>query len=127
MAHHADNDWRVLRSSSKCRASSLSVLRDRNQLYRTNTDGFIENTYTLKIINKTQQPQQYQLSVEGLSDVKWYGRQTVQVSPGEVFSLPITLGADPSELDSAVTRIEFKLDDQQGFTINTESRFIKQL
>lgn len=59
--------------------------------------------------------------------MKWYGRQTVQVSPGEVFSLPITLGADPSELDSAVTRIEFKLDDQQGFTINTESRFIKQL
>lgn len=107
--------------------AGLSVLRDRNQLYRTNTDGFVENTYTLKVINKTQQTQEYQLSVEGLSDAKWYGRQTIQVSPGEVFSLPISLGVDPTELDSAVTHIEFKLDDQQGFTINTESRFIKQL
>ncbi|GAL16164.1 type cbb3 cytochrome oxidase biogenesis protein CcoG [Vibrio astriarenae] len=44
--------------------AGLSVLRDRTQLFRVNNSGEIENTYTLKIINKTQQTQTYQLDVE---------------------------------------------------------------
>ena len=31
----------------------LDILRDRNQLFRENSEGLIENTYTLKILNKT--------------------------------------------------------------------------
>ncbi|HGF7235861.1 TPA: cytochrome c oxidase accessory protein CcoG, partial [Vibrio cholerae] len=46
--------------------AGLTVLRDRTQLFRTNSSGEIENTYNLKVINKTQQPQTYQLSVKGL-------------------------------------------------------------
>ncbi|WP_261816316.1 cytochrome c oxidase accessory protein CcoG [Vibrio gallicus] len=107
--------------------AGLTVLRDRSQLYRSNSDGYIENTYTLKVINKTQQPQQYTLSVEGLNKEKWYGRQTINVAPGEVFSLPISLGVNPDELSSSVTHIEFILNDAQGFSTVTESRFIKQL
>lgn len=107
--------------------AGLSVIRDRSQLYRINSEGYVENTYTLKIINKTQQPQSYQLSVSGLNDAKWYGRQTIQVTPGEVFTLPISLGMDPELLSSAVTNINFELSDQHGFTLEVESRFIKQL
>ncbi|MEZ9630764.1 cytochrome c oxidase accessory protein CcoG [Vibrio breoganii] len=107
--------------------AGLSVIRDRTQLYRTNSDGFIENTYTLKIINKTQQTQSYNLDVSGLTDVEWYGRQTINVSPGEVFNLPISLGMDPEQLSSSVTTIHFELEDQHGFSIEVESRFIKQL
>ncbi len=44
----------------------LDVIRDRSQLFKTNSDGLIENTYTLKILNKTQQPETYDLSVKGL-------------------------------------------------------------
>ncbi|MGL5289854.1 MAG: cytochrome c oxidase accessory protein CcoG, partial [Aeromonas sp.] len=40
----------------------LDILRDRNQLFRETSDGLIENTYTLKILNKTLQPQIYQLA-----------------------------------------------------------------
>ncbi|GAB7218878.1 cytochrome c oxidase accessory protein CcoG [Vibrio comitans] len=107
--------------------AGLSVIRDRTQLYRTNSDGFIENTYTLKVINKTQQTQSYNLDVSGLTDVEWYGRQTINVSPGEVFNLPISLGMDPEQLSSSVTTIQFELEDQHGFSIEVESRFIKQL
>ena len=66
----------------------LSVLRDRNQLFRMNNEGLVENTYTLKIINKTQERQEYHLNVSGISDVTWYGAQTVPVSPGEVLHFP---------------------------------------
>ncbi|CAM2966915.1 cytochrome c oxidase accessory protein CcoG [Vibrio rarus] len=107
--------------------AGLTVIRDRAQLSRTNSTGQIENTYTLKVINKTQQFQRYDLNVSGLSDVTWYGRQSIDVAPGEVFNLPISLGMNPQQLTSPVTTILFKLDDQQGFTIEIESRFIKQL
>ncbi|MDN2482415.1 cytochrome c oxidase accessory protein CcoG [Vibrio agarivorans] len=107
--------------------AGLSVLRDRNQLFRVNNSGEIENTYTLKIINKTQQVQTYQLDVEGLSDVSWYGRQTIQVAPGEVLSLPMSLGVDPDTLSSPVSTIQFILSDSGNFTVQVESRFIKKL
>ncbi|WP_162047475.1 cytochrome c oxidase accessory protein CcoG [Vibrio taketomensis] len=105
----------------------MNVLRDRNQLSRENSSGEIENTYTLKIINKTQQPQTYQLSVSGLDDVSWYGKQSVQVKPGEVLNLPLSLGVQPDNLDSAVSTIQFILSDSEQFTVTVESRFIKKL
>ncbi len=107
--------------------AGLSVLRDRNQLFRVNGLGEIENTYTLKIINKTQQEQEYKLTVEGLSDASWYGKQTIQVEPGEVLSLPMSLGVNPDKLSSPVSTIQFILSDSEDFTIEVESRFIKKL
>lgn len=107
--------------------AGLSVLRDRNQLFRVNSSGEVENTYTLKIINKTQQTQQYQLDVTGLSEVSWYGKQTVQVQPGEVLNLPMSLGVLPDSLNSPISTIQFILSDSEDFTIEVESRFIKKL
>lgn len=107
--------------------AGLSVLRDRNQLFRVNELGEVENTYTLKIINKTQQKQEYKLDVTGLTDVSWYGKQTVNVLPGEVFSLPMSLGVQPESLSSPVATIEFTLSDNHDFTMSVESRFIKKL
>ncbi|WP_341660277.1 cytochrome c oxidase accessory protein CcoG [Vibrio sp.] len=107
--------------------AGLSVLRDRNQLFRVNELGEVENTYTLKIINKTQQKQEYKLDVKGLTDVSWYGKQTVNVLPGEVFSLPMSLGVQPDSLSSPVATIEFTLSDNHDFTMSVESRFIKKL
>ncbi|NOH71505.1 cytochrome c oxidase accessory protein CcoG [Vibrio pectenicida] len=107
--------------------AGLSVLRDRNQLFRVNGLGEIENTYTLKIINKTQQEQRYKLDVVGLPSSSWYGKQTINVLPGEVLSLPMSLGVQPDNLNSAIVTIEFTLSDNHDFTISVESRFIKKL
>ena len=107
--------------------AGLTVLRDRNQLFRINQAGEVENTYTLKIINKTQQTQEYQLSVRGLKNVSWYGKQSVSVDPGEVFSLPMSLGINADELDSPIAKIEFQLSAGEHFTLKAESRFIKKL
>ena len=43
----------------------FDVIRDRNTLYRENQEGFIENVYTLRVINKSQLPQTYTFSVQG--------------------------------------------------------------
>ncbi|MCG3759941.1 cytochrome c oxidase accessory protein CcoG [Vibrio cincinnatiensis] len=107
--------------------AGLTVIRDRNQLFRTNNNHEIENTYTLKIINKTQQPQTYHLQVSGLVDVSWYGRQQVNVKPGEMVNVPLSLGVAPENLPSTVTTIQFILSDSQSFSTEVESRFIKPL
>lgn len=106
---------------------NMSVLRDRNQMYRVDNQGWIENTYTLKILNKTQQTQQYQIDVKGLTDVKWYGSQTIEVPAGQLISKPLTLAVNPDELTSPIIKFEFILSDNNGFNLNVESRFIKKL
>lgn len=106
---------------------NMSVLRDRNQMYRVDNQGWIENTYTLKILNKTQQTQQYHIDVKGLTDVKWYGSQTIQVPAGQLVSKPLTLAVNPDELTSPIIKFEFILSDDSGFNLNVESRFIKKL
>ncbi len=44
----------------------LDVIRDRNALYRESRPGYIENVYTLRIINKDQMAHTYDISVTGL-------------------------------------------------------------
>jgi polyferredoxin len=108
----------------------LDVLRDRSQLFRINNEGLVENTYTLKILNKTQQDTTYSLSVEGLEDIEWYGAQTVNVSAGEIYTLPISLGVDPYVMKAPIVDITFILHKGAGdneTTLHTESRFIGEL
>lgn len=105
--------------------AGLSVIRDRAQLSRVDNQGWTENTYLLKIMNKTQSNQTYTLKTQGLADVKWYGKQKVTVRPGEVSSLPVSLAMDPDKLTETLTSFEFILESEQGFEIKTESRFIQ--
>nr|WP_036820644.1 FixG Ig-like domain-containing protein [Photobacterium sanctipauli] len=105
----------------------LDVLRDRNQLFRINNAGLVENTYTLKILNKTQQSATFTLSVSGIEDIEWYGPQTVTVDGGEVFTLPVSLGVDPYLLQSPIADITFTLTRDDDVQLSTESRFIGEL
>ncbi|MBD1577294.1 MULTISPECIES: cytochrome c oxidase accessory protein CcoG [Vibrio] len=106
---------------------NMSVLRDRSQMYRVDNSGWIENTYTLKILNKTQQRQTYHIDVKGLTNVKWYGSQKITVPPGELISQPISLAVSPDELNSPIIKFEFILTDSEQFSLPVESRFIKKL
>jgi polyferredoxin len=70
------------------------VLRDRNALYRETADG-IENGYTLKLVNKTDQPQRYVIDVAAadLPTLRLREASEVDVAAGAVASRPLTLVA----------------------------------
>ncbi|MGL4626933.1 MAG: FixG Ig-like domain-containing protein, partial [Plesiomonas shigelloides] len=109
--------------------ANLEVLRDRNQLYRINNEGAIENTFILKLQNKTQQPVTYQLAVQGLpTDVQWLGPQKVQVAPGEVDTIPLTLAVPEGAALSAVQPIRFSATavNGNGAAVSAESRFFSE-
>lgn len=73
----------------------VDVLRDRNALYRTLDDGDIENSYTVKLINKLPKAARYSiqlLDAEGITLVE--APLEVSTNPEEVVNLSITLHAE---------------------------------
>ncbi|WP_440054317.1 cytochrome c oxidase accessory protein CcoG [Pseudoalteromonas sp. T1lg65] len=87
----------------------LDIIRDRNQLYRVNFEGLVENTYTLKVINKAQQAQQFSLSIDGLTNYKIIGKQEFEIAAGSTMDLPVSVVIDPYDLNKPVTEFEFVL------------------
>ncbi len=71
------------------------VLRDRNALYREVAGGQVENSYTLKLINKDQQTRSYRVTLASPTPgiVLRGGEMTVIAEPEQVLSLPVVATA----------------------------------
>ena len=71
------------------------VLRDRNALYREVADGQVENSYTLKLVNKDQQSHRYVVTLaSGSPGIRLRdGDLSVSAAPEEVLSLAVTATA----------------------------------
>ncbi|WP_415231908.1 cytochrome c oxidase accessory protein CcoG [Psychromonas sp.] len=95
-------------------SAEMEILRDRNVLYRENSQGLIENTYTLKILNKTITTQTYDLSFSGLQDAKLIGPSQIVIKPGEVLTQPIAIAVDPYEIKEKRINITITLTGASG-------------
>ena len=77
----------------------VELLRDRYALYRETGDGEIENSYAMKIVNKSGQPLHLHVALEddehGLHIV---GRTELDVAAGQVANMPLTLHATRAAL-----------------------------
>ena len=105
----------------------LDVLRDRNRLYNETHEGLIENVYTLKIINMDKETHDYTLSISGIEGIKVImNRPQIRVASGEVADISLRLQADPYDLKSRSTGINFTLQatDNADIQIESESRFL---
>ncbi|RKF22209.1 cytochrome c oxidase accessory protein CcoG [Alginatibacterium sediminis] len=102
----------------------IDVLRDRQALYTETNEGLIENTFTLKLINKSDYPREMRLSVTGLpEDYEWIGPQVIKINAGEISSLPISIAVDPYDLELPILDIEFVLE-SEDYRLVSPSRFI---
>ena len=81
----------VLMSSMALRTPIiLDVIRDRNSLYRELPGDLIENIYTIKVINQSNDARVFKLSIEGVQGIHLDGEyHEVAVDGGGVFSLPL--------------------------------------
>jgi len=48
----------------------VDIIRDRASLVRETDDGLLENTYSLRIMNVSEQAQTFRIKVEGLDGIK---------------------------------------------------------
>lgn len=97
----------------------VSVLRDRNALYRVNYEGLVENPYTLTIINKTQQLLHYRVAITGLDVAKLQSPQLTAVEPGQMKRIPVTVVADGYDLPNKLNQLDFVITAEEDRSINT--------
>ena len=104
----------------------VDVIRDRNSLYTTTIDGLIENVYSVKLLNMTQQPQTYLVTVDGLENIRVLGNMQITVPSGEVATLPIRLQVDPVNLGIGSNTIVFRAKSVEDpeLVAESDSRFL---
>jgi cytochrome c oxidase accessory protein FixG len=108
---------------------SMDIMRDRIELAKEKFNGDIENVYTLKILNKSQTDNIYRLSVKGIENTKWHGEQEVMVKAAAVYTLPMSISVDPSELKGYMTDISFVIElvsEEDDVSLEHESRFFNK-
>ncbi|WP_420808393.1 cytochrome c oxidase accessory protein CcoG [Aliidiomarina sanyensis] len=106
----------------------FDVIRDRASLYRENQEGWIENVYTLRVINKSQQAQEYSFSVSGVEDMQWYGPQSLVLEPESSEVVPVTIAIDPFFLETPIKEITFTIQsvDEERIRRRVRTNFIYQ-
>lgn len=105
----------------------LDIIRDRSSLYRETDEGFIENIYTLKIMNMDLKEHRYSLAVGGIDGLTVKKSKTgIVVSAGSVLNYPIRLQADPEKLNAVSTEVMFYLNaiDDDALSIEVDGRFL---
>ena len=86
------------------------VLRDRNALYRVLSDGTVENAYTLKIVNKTDQAVQFQVAlVEAPQGARFVDVPALIEVPGSaVLPVPLRIAAPASTQGRSELELEVR-------------------
>ncbi len=70
----------------------IEVLRDRNALYRETGEGWVENVYTVRVVNKDAGPRRLLLTLEGPKELSLEAETTeLQLEAGEVKGFPVRI------------------------------------
>ncbi len=104
---------------------SLDVLRDRNSLFRLTDDGQVDNVYTLRILNKTEQEQHFRIEARGGSPLTLLPQREYSVSSGAVYSLALRVRRAAYEpLGPETIEITVRSVDDPGVYATTDARFL---
>jgi cytochrome c oxidase accessory protein FixG len=104
----------------------LDVIRDRNSLYRELPGDMIENIYTVKIINQSNDTRVFRLSVTGVDGIHLDGvDDAIAVDGGNVLSIPLRARAERKNV-YGIMKIDFIVEamDDSGDRRVEDSRFL---
>lgn len=103
----------------------IDVIRDRNALYRELDDGTIENTYTLKILNKTESPQRFILTATGLAGLILQSEEdVVEVDSGGVKELVVRLQTHYEQVPDVSNQVVFHISSESDLAAQEPARFL---
>lgn len=91
----------------------FNVTKDRG-LFQFNVQGGIENSYTLTVLNKSQDSKAFQVSVSGIEGLSLMGGQYILVGAGDRVDIPVSVSAAPTAIKRIVMDIEFRLNSVSG-------------
>jgi cytochrome c oxidase accessory protein FixG len=105
----------------------LHVIGDRNALYRETGDGWIENVYTLRLLNKDNVGHVFRIDGDGIEGMRLVNDAgDVSLAPGEVVSFVVRVQADPAVLSHRSSRLQIRASalDDDGLVDVEEARFL---
>ena len=107
---------------------SMDVIKDRG-LFRENAKGQIENIYVLKVINKTQSTQSYQLRLLNAEGFELHGQTRFSIPAGEMAELPVSVAMLGERATSSSEELDFELvdSDEPAIRAVARSRFVAPL
>lgn len=85
----------------------LDILRDRTTLYRQTPEGLIENVYTLKIRNMSQQTQRYHIQTNTPLPHQLTGTTSLSIPSGEIAIIPVQVKIDKYKLPKTKIDLPF--------------------
>lgn len=107
---------------------SLDVTKDRG-MFRENAQGLIENIYSLKVINKNQQRQDYRLELVDAEGFQLQGKTEISLAAGEISDVPVSVALLADKPASSSQTLRFKVTDVDEPWIYSaaDSRFVAPL
>jgi cytochrome c oxidase accessory protein FixG len=103
----------------------LDVLRSRGMLFQEVSGGYVQNIYTLKLINMDKEAHDYQVSVTGLPEYRMAPEGNIPVAGGKVGEVSVNLVVNPDLLTQVNTRIIFEVQTTDGkYRADSKSTFI---
>jgi cytochrome c oxidase accessory protein FixG len=103
------------------------IIRDRASLVRETNEGWLENSYSIKLYNTTEQTQRFRLSVKGLPDIKLStDTPTVSIAGNGSETVAVRVEADPQYATQGSHEIHFVIEsvDHPGQVDEEKSSFI---
>ena len=102
----------------------MDIIRDRNALYRDVGRQGIENSFTIRIVNKHNEDHEYMLSVSGLEGIELRTDPRITIAGESVITVPVSVTV-PHEHAAGGNTINFELTSIDGsdITVVEESRF----
>ncbi|MGH8354461.1 MAG: FixG Ig-like domain-containing protein, partial [Pseudomonas sp.] len=104
---------------------SLDVSKDRG-LFRENGQGQIENIYSLKVINKTQEPRRYVLALVDAERFTLQGKRELRLAPGEILDLPVSVALTAERAARSPQTLRFEVVDlsDPAIRVSAKSTFV---
>ncbi len=104
----------------------VDVIRDRGALARMVGPGRIENVFRLQVMNATEAPQKFVISVEGLPGIEIASDNTLDVLPTEIRSLAVRVQLPPgaAEPGSHPFRFKIKATADESIQVTEKSVFL---
>lgn len=104
----------------------VDVIRDRSILAREADDGRIENVYNLKIMNTTEEPKRYLLSVQGMEGIELVGENGVEVGSAENHEITVVVRVPPESGKTGANTIYFdvKAENHDKIAVHEKASFL---
>jgi cytochrome c oxidase accessory protein FixG len=87
----------------------VDVIRDRGSLGRLVEDGRVENVFRLQIMNATEQPNRYRVTVGGLPGIAVASEPVIAVPAAQARLVPVRVQLPPQALKPGSHRIVFEV------------------